>query len=380
MSTKRDYYDILGVSRSASETEIKKAYRQMAIKYHPDKNPGNKEAEEKFKEAAEAYEVLSNAEKKARYDRYGHQGMGGASGGGGMNMDDIFSNFGDIFGEGSPFEGFFGGGRSGGGRRQKVGSSIRIKVELTIQEIATGVEKKLKVRKQVHCTTCSGTGAKDSASVKTCGTCGGSGAVRKVQQSFLGQIATTATCPACNGDGTNITNKCGSCSGSGKMMGEEVVTVKIPAGVGDGMQMTVNGKGNVAERGGIAGDLIIQFEEKEDPALKRDGNNVLYECFISFPDAVTGITVEIPTVDGRAKIPIKAGTQAGEILRLRGKGLPVLNGYGKGDQLVHVNIWTPQKLSAEEKEMIEKLKLSENFKPKPANQRSFFEKIKEFFS
>lgn len=380
MSGKRDYYEILGVDRNATEAEIKKAYRQMAIKFHPDKNPGNKEAEEKFKEAAEAYEVLSNADKKARYDRFGHQGMGGAGGGGGMNMDDIFSNFGDIFGEGSPFEGFFGGGRSSGGRRQKVGSSIRIKVELTIQEIATGVEKKLKVRKQVSCDTCSGKGAKDSTGVKTCGTCGGSGAVRRVQQSFLGQIATTTTCPTCQGEGSTITNKCGSCSGSGKMMGEEVVTVKIPAGVGDGMQMTVNGKGNAAERGGIPGDLIIQFEEKEDPLLKRDGNNILYECFISFPDAVTGITVEIPTVDGRAKIPIKAGTQAGEILRLRGKGLPVLNGYGKGDQLVHINIWTPQKLSAEEKVIIEKLKLSENFKPKPANQRSFFEKIKEFFS
>lgn len=380
MSGKRDYYEILGVDRNATEAEIKKAYRQMAIKFHPDKNPGNKEAEEKFKEAAEAYEVLSNADKKARYDRFGHQGMGGAGGGGGMNMDDIFSNFGDIFGEGSPFEGFFGGGRSSGGRRQKVGSSIRIKVELTIQEIATGVEKKLKVRKQVSCDTCSGKGAKDSTGVKTCGTCGGSGAVRRVQQSFLGQIATTTTCPSCQGEGSTITNKCGSCSGSGKMMGEEVVTVKIPAGVGDGMQMTVNGKGNAAERGGIPGDLIIQFEEKEDPLLKRDGNNILYECFISFPDAVTGITVEIPTVDGRAKIPIKAGTQAGEILRLRGKGLPVLNGYGKGDQLVHINIWTPQKLSAEEKVIIEKLKLSENFKPKPANQRSFFEKIKEFFS
>lgn len=382
MSTKRDYYEILGVAKNATEVEIKKAYRQMAIKFHPDKNPGNKEAEDKFKEAAEAYEVLSNAEKKARYDRFGHQGMGGAGGGQShMNMDDIFSNFGDIFGEGHPFESFFGGNSGGrGGRRQKVGSSIRIKVELTLLEIATGVEKKLKVKKQVACNSCNGSGAKDSSSVKTCTTCNGSGAVRKVQQSFLGQIATTTTCPTCNGDGTTVVNKCGSCHGTGKTIGEEIVTIKIPAGVGDGMQMTVSGKGNAAERGGIPGDLIVQFEEKPDASLKRDGNNVLYECYISFPDAVTGLSVEIPTVDGKAKIPIKAGTQPGEILRLRGKGIPVLNGYGRGDQLVHINIWTPQKLSSEEKAMIEKLKSSENFKPKPTNQRGFFEKIKEFFS
>ncbi len=378
--SKRDYYEILGVSRNVAEADLKKAYRQKAIKYHPDKNPGDKASEEKFKEAAEAYEVLSNADKRARYDRFGHQGVGGAaSGGQHMNMDDIFSQFGDVFGEGHPFENFFGGNRQSG-RRQSVGSNIRIKVKLTLQEISTGIEKKVKVQKQVSCTTCHGSGAKDKGSVRTCETCKGNGSVRQVRNSFLGQIQTTTTCPTCSGHGQVVTAKCTSCHGSGKTFGEDVITINVPAGVGNGMQMSMSGKGNAAERGGVNGDLIVQFEEIEDPLLKRDGTNILYDLYLNFAEAALGTAVEIPTVDGKVKIPIKAGIQGGEILRLRSKGLPVLQGYGRGDQLVHVNVWVPQKLNAEEKAMVEKLGLSDNFKPKPANQKSFFDKFREFFS
>lgn len=384
---KRDYYEILGVGRNAAADEIKKAYRQMAIKFHPDKNPGNKEAEDKFKEAAEAYEVLSDADKKARYDRFGHQGMGAGGGhqGGGMNMDDIFSQFGDVFGDGNPFESFFGGGgqrRGGnGGRRQRVGSNLRIKVKLTLQEIATGVEKKLKVTKQIACNTCGGNGAKDKASFKTCGTCGGSGQVRKVTQTFLGQMATTSTCPSCNGEGTVVTSSCGSCRGSGRMEGEEIITVNIPAGVADGMQLSMSGKGNAPERGGIPGDLIILIEEIEDPVLKRDGNNIIFDLYLNFADAALGTQVEIPTVNGKVKLKIDAGTQAGKILRLRGKGLPELNSGYHGDQLVQVNVWTPKKMSSEEKALLEKLRTSENFMPKPdKNDHGFFDRMKEFFN
>jgi molecular chaperone DnaJ len=386
MSTKRDYYEILGVAKNATEVEIKKAYRQMAIKFHPDKNPGNKEAEDKFKEAAEAYEVLSNAEKKARYDRFGHQGMGGASGGhgAGMNMDDIFSQFGDVFGDGNPFESFFGGsgGRRGsGGKRQRVGTNLRVKVKLTLEEIAKGVEKKLKVNKQVACTTCGGNGAKDKSSFKTCGTCGGAGQVRKVTNTFLGQMATTATCPACNGEGNVITNSCGGCRGTGRMEGEEVITVNIPAGVADGMQLSMSGKGNAPERVGIPGDLIILIEEIEDPILKRDGNNIIYDLYMNFADAALGTQVEIQTVSGKVKLKIDAGTQPGKILRLRGKGLPELNSGYTGDQLIQVNVWTPKKLSSDEKAMLEKLRTSENFMPKPEKgDQGFFDRMKEFFT
>jgi molecular chaperone DnaJ len=381
---KRDYYEILGVSKSAAADEIKKAYRQMAIKFHPDKNPGNKEAEDKFKEAAEAYEVLSDADKKAKYDRFGHQAMGGGGGysGGGMNMDDIFSQFGDVFGDGHPFESFFGGGgQRRGGKRQRVGSNLRIKVKLTLQEIATGVEKKLKVNKQVACKTCNGNGAKDQSSFKNCGSCGGSGQVRKVTQTFLGQMATTATCPSCNGEGTVVTSSCGSCKGTGRSEGEEVITVNIPAGVADGMQLSMSGKGNAPERGGIPGDLIILIEEIEDPDLKRDGNNIIYDLYLNFADAALGTQVEIPTVSGKVKLKIDAGTQAGKILRLRGKGLPEVNSGYNGDQLVQVNVWTPKKISAEEKTMLEKLRVSENFIPKPDKSDSgFFDRMKEFFN
>ncbi|MFY8110194.1 MAG: molecular chaperone DnaJ [Bacteroidia bacterium] len=383
---KRDFYEVLGVGKGATPEEIKKAYRQMAIKYHPDKNPGNKEAEDKFKEAAEAYEVLSDSEKKARYDRFGHQGVGGAGGGGQhMNMDDIFSNFGDIFGDGHPFESFFGGsggGRQRGGTRQRVGSNLRVKVKLTLQEIATGVEKKLKVNKQVACKSCGGNGAKDKSSFKTCGTCGGAGQVRRVTQTFLGQMQTTSTCPTCNGEGNVITNNCGSCRGTGRTEGEEIISINIPAGVADGMQLSMSGKGNAPERGGIPGDLIILIEEIDDPVLKRDGNNIVYDLFLNFADAALGTTVEIPTVNGKVKLKIDAGTQAGKILRLRGKGLPEVNSGGyHGDQLVHINVWTPKKLSSEEKAILEKLRTAENFDPKPEhNERNFFDRMKEFFN
>jgi molecular chaperone DnaJ len=380
--TKRDYYEILGVSRGATEIEIKKAYRQLAIKFHPDKNPGDKQAEERFKEAAEAYEVLSSSEKRGRYDQFGHSGVGGNGyGRGNMNMDDIFSQFGDIFGDSNPFESFFSGGRSSrGGRRTNVGSNIRIKVKMTLEEIANGSEKKLRVNKQVKCNTCDGLGAKDKSSYKTCQTCNGAGQVRRVTNTILGQMQTTSTCPACSGEGQTITHKCASCNGSGRVNGEEVVTINIPAGVSDGIQLSMSGKGNAPERGGVPGDLIILIEEVEDAQLKRDGSNIIYDLYISFPDAALGTSIEVPTVDGKVKIKIDSGTQAGKILRLKNKGIPVLNGYGRGDQLVHINIWTPQKMTAEEKHMLEKLGHAENFRPNPSkSDKSFFEKMKEFF-
>lgn len=378
---KRDYYDILGVSRSASADEIKKAYRKLAIKYHPDKNPGDKEAEEMFKEAAEAYEVLSNPEKKQRYDQFGHAGASGGYGGGNMNMDDIFSQFGDIFGGGSPFESFFGGGgQSRGGRRVARGTNLRIKVKLTLDEIAKGVEKKIKVTKQVVCGTCDGTGAKDKSSFHTCNTCGGSGSVRRVTNTILGQMQTTSTCPTCNGEGTQVTNKCNVCHGDGVVRGEETISINIPAGVSEGMQLSMSGKGNAAPRGGVPGDLIILIEEIQHETLQREGNNVVYDLHISFVDAALGSSVEVPTIDGKAKIKIEPGTQGGKILRLKGKGLPEVNSYHRGDQLIYVNIWTPKVLSRDERSLLEKLQSSPNFKPQPGkNEKSFFERMKEYF-
>lgn len=382
--TKRDYYDILGVARNAGADEIKKAYRKLAIKYHPDKNPGDKEAEEKFKEAAEAYEVLSNQEKRQRYDQFGHAanaaGAGGYGGGGGMNMEDIFSQFGDIFGGGSPFESFFGGGQSRGGRRVQRGSNLRIKVKLTLSEIANGVEKKVKVSKQVACQTCDGTGAKDRSSFHTCSTCGGSGSVRRVTNTILGQMQTTSTCPTCNGEGTQITSKCSVCHGDGVVRGEETISINIPAGVSEGMQLSMSGKGNAAPRGGIPGDLIILIEEIPHETLKREGNNVVYDLHVSFIDAALGSSVEVPTIDGKAKIKIDAGTQGGKILRLKGKGVPEVNSYHRGDQLIYVNIWTPKALSREERDLLEKLSNSPNFKPQPGkHEKSFFDRMKEYF-
>jgi molecular chaperone DnaJ len=385
--SKRDYYDVLGVSKGADADEIKKAYRKMAIKYHPDKNPGDKQAEENFKEAAEAYEVLSNADKKARYDQFGHaanahSANGGGFGGGGMNMEDIFSQFGDIFGGGSPFEGFFGGGgrQGGGGRRVQRGSNLRIKVRLTLEEIANGTEKKIKVNKQVTCKTCDGSGAKDRSSVQTCKTCGGTGAVRRVTNTILGQMQTTSTCPTCNGEGSVVTAKCTSCHGEGVVRDEELISINIPAGVSEGMQLSMSGKGNAAPRGGVPGDLIILIEEIPHETLKRDGNNIIYDLHISFVDAALGTSVEVPTIDGKAKIKIDPGTQGGKILRLKSKGVPEVNSYHRGDQLIHVNIWTPKALSREERETLEKLQNSPNFKPSPGkNEKSFFERMKEYF-
>jgi len=390
--SKRDFYDVLGVSKSSSAEEIKKAYRKLAIKYHPDKNPDDHTAEDKFKEAAEAYEILSNPEKKQRYDHYGHAGVGGASGGGGgyggggMNMEDIFSQFGDIFGGGggggSPFDSFFGGqqSRGGGGRRVSKGSNLRIKVKLTLEEIAHGAEKKIKVNKQVVCKTCDGSGAKDSSSISTCKTCGGSGAVRRVTNTILGQMQTTSTCPTCNGSGSQITSKCNSCHGEGTVRGEETITINIPAGVSDGMQLSMSGKGNAAPNGGIPGDLIILIEEMPHESLKREGNNVVYDLHLSIIDAALGYSAEVPTIDGKAKIKIEPGTQSGKLLRLKGKGIPEVNSYHRGDQIIHVNIWTPKALSSDERSMLEKLRESPNFKPQPGkNDKSFFEKMKEYF-
>ncbi|ETZ23325.1 molecular chaperone DnaJ [Pedobacter sp. V48] len=385
--SKRDFYDVLGVTKSASAEEIKKAYRKLAIKFHPDKNPGDKAAEDNFKEAAEAYEVLSNPEKKQRYDHYGHAGVGGASsggyGGGGMNMEDIFSQFGDIFGGGgSPFESFFGGGgqQSRGGRRVAKGTNLRIKVKLTLEEIANGTEKKIKVNKQISCKTCDGTGAKDRSSVSTCKTCGGSGAVRRVTNTILGQMQTTSTCPTCNGSGQQITAKCTSCHGDGIVRGEETITINIPAGVSDGMQLSMSGKGNAAPSGGIPGDLIILIEEIPHETLKREGNNVVYDLHVSIIDAALGYSAEVPTIDGKAKIKIEPGTQSGKLLRLKGKGIPEINSYHRGDEIIHVNIWTPKALSSEERSMLEKLRDSPNFKPQPGkHDKSFFEKMKEYF-
>lgn len=386
MSTKRDYYEILGVAKSASQDEIKKAYRKVAMQYHPDRNPNNKEAEEKFKEAAEAYEVLSDPDKRAQYDRFGHAAMGGGGrsyGGGSMNMEDIFSNFGDIFGE-DIFGSFFGGGnRSGGGRRGRGtrGSNLRVKIRLTYEEIAKGANKKIKVKKYVPCAHCNGLGAKDRNAFQTCGTCGGSGQVRKVTQTFLGQMQTVTTCPTCQGEGQTITSKCSHCKGEGRVYGEEMVSIDIPAGVGEGMQLSMSGKGNAGERGGAPGDLLILIEEEPHPELHRDGLNVAYDLHISFPDAVFGTQVEVPTIDGKAKIKIPAGTQSGKIFRLKGKGFPSVNSYEKGDQLIHVNVWTPQHITAEEKAILEKLQQADNFQPNPEkSEKGFFEKVRDIFS
>ena len=373
---KRDYYEVLGVSKSADATEIKKAYRKLALKYHPDKNPGDKEAEEKFKEAAEAYDVLSNEEKRRRYDQFGHAGVGGAGQGGfggGMSMDDIFSQFGDIFGS----FGGFGGGRSA--RRVNRGTNLRVKVKMNLQEIATGIEKKIKVKKYVACQHCNGTGAKDGKSYSTCSTCKGSGQVTRVQNTILGAMQTTSTCPTCEGEGKIINEKCTFCNGEGVLMSEEVISINIPAGVGEGMQLSLSGKGNAARRGGVNGDLIVLIEEEEHPELVRDGNDLLYNVFIGYPEAVLGETVEIPTIEGKVKVKIEAGTQPGKILRLRGKGLPDVNGYGKGDLLAKVNVWIPKNLSKDEKKLVEKMKEAEGFKPGSGDKKSIFSKMKDFF-
>jgi len=383
--SKRDYYEVLGVTRTATEVEIKKAYRKIALEYHPDRNPDNKEAEEKFKEAAEAYAVLSDPEKRRRYDQFGHAGARGAGGfsGQGMNMEDIFSNFGDVFSE-FGFESFFGGGRRSGrshSRGGQRGSNLRIKVKLDLEEMAKGTRKTVKVKKQVACDSCNGSGAKDQGAFSTCTTCGGRGVVTRVTNTILGQMQTSQTCPTCHGEGNIISERCSKCDGEGRVFGEETITIDIPAGVTDGIQLSMSGKGNAGVRGGAPGDLLITIEEKEHPHLVREGNNVIYELHLNFADAALGTELEVPTISGKAKIKIPAGTQGGKIFRLKGKGLPALNGYGKGDQLIHVNIWTPKHLSAEERKIIERLKESPNFKPNPGkSEKSFFEKVKDYFS
>lgn len=381
--SKRDYYEVLEVAKTATVEEIKKAYRKKAIQYHPDKNPGDKEAEEKFKEAAEAYEVLSDPDKRSRYDQFGHQGVnggfGGGFGGGGMSMEDIFSHFGDIFG--GSFGGF-GGFSSGGSRsrrRTNRGSDLRVKVKLTLKEIATGIEKKIKVKKYVSCKACNGTGAEKGTSYTTCSTCNGSGVVTRVQQTILGAMQSTTTCPTCGGEGRIITKKCPECNGEGVRLEEEVITLNIPAGVADGMQLSMSGKGNAARHGGVNGDLLILIEEEPHPELLRDENDLIYNLLLNFSTAALGGTVEVPTIDGKAKVKIDAGTQPGKVLRLRGKGLPSVNRYGVGDLLVNVSVYVPESLNTEEKRTIEKLGSSKNFVPTQSVKEKIFSKLRHMF-
>lgn len=385
---KRDYYEVLGVEKNASADEIKKAYRKKAIQYHPDRNPGDKDAEEKFKEAAEAYDVLSNPDKRARYDQFGHAGLGGAAGNGGpfggfsggMSMDDIFSMFGDIFGgHGGGFGGF--SGFSGGSTQQRRyrGSDLRVKVKLTLKEISTGVEKKFKLKKYVPCSHCHGTGAEGNGGTDTCPTCKGSGTVIRNQQTILGTMQTRMTCPTCGGEGRIIKNKCKECAGEGIVYGEEVITVKIPKGVADGMQLSMSGKGNAGKHNGIPGDLLILVEEEPDKELIRDESDLIYNLLLSFPTAALGGAVEIPTLDGKVKVKIEPGTQPGKVLRLRNKGLPNINGYGTGDLLVNVSIYVPETLSKDEKKALESMENSENFKPNLSIKDKIFRKFKSFF-
>ena len=384
---KRDYYEVLGVDKKATADEIKKAYKKMAIKYHPDRNPGDKEAEDKFKEAAEAYEVLSDENKRARYDQFGHAGMSGAAGGGfsgqGMSMDDIFSMFGDIFGGHGGFGGFGGFGGGGGGQRQQArrfrGSDLRIKVKLNLKEISEGVEKKLKLKKYVPCTHCNGTGAEAGSGTETCPECHGTGSVTRTQQSIFGMMQTQSVCPRCNGEGKVIKNKCPHCSGEGIVYAEEIVTVKIPAGVAEGMQLSMNGKGNAGKRNGVPGDLLILIEEEPHAELVRDDNDLIYNLLLDVPTATLGGTADIPTIDSKVRVKIEPGTQPGKVLRLRGKGLPNVNGYGTGDLLVNISVYIPETLNREEKAAMEKFQKSENFQPNDSLKEKIFRKFKNFF-
>ena len=384
--TKRDYYEVLGVEKTATADEIKKAYKKKAIQYHPDRNPDNKEAEEKFKEAAEAYGVLSDPDKRSKYDQFGFDGLnsaGGGSGfGGGMSMDDIFSMFGDIF-SGGGFGGFggFGGGqsRSRSGERKFKGADVRIKVSLTLQEISTGVTKKFKIKKLVPCTHCNGTGAENGSGTETCPDCNGTGTIIKTQQSIFGMMQTQAVCPRCNGEGKIIKNRCPHCSGDGVVYGEELVEVKIPAGVADGMQLVVEGKGNAGKHNGYPGNLLIVIEEQEHKDLIRDENDLIYNLLLTGPQAILGGTVEVPTIDGAVKLKIEPGTQPGKVLRLRDKGLPILHSNRKGDMLVNVSVYIPESLSKEEKAAIEKFSASDSFKPNLSIKEKIFKKFRNLF-
>ncbi len=381
---KRDYYEVLGVSKTASADEIKKAYRKKAIQYHPDKNPGDKEAEEKFKEAAEAYDVLSDPQKRQRYDQFGHAGVGGAAGGGfsgqGMSMEDIFSNFGDLFG--GHFSSFFGEGFGGGSgrtyRQTRKGTDLRARLKLSLKEIATGVEKKIKVKRYVACSHCNGTGA-DGNEYTTCDRCKGTGRITRVQNSIFGAMQTQSVCPDCGGEGKIIKKKCSFCNGEGIVMSDEVISVKIPAGVADGMQLSMRGKGNAARHGGVDGDLYIVIEEEQDPELIRDENDLIYNLLLPVTTAINGGTVEIPTVDSKVKVKIDPGTQPGKMLRLKGKGLPSVNGYGTGDLLVNIGVYIPEKLSKEEKKIFEDLANSDNVQPSASAKREFIKHFKSMF-
>ncbi|MCI6169029.1 MAG: molecular chaperone DnaJ [Muribaculaceae bacterium] len=390
MAEKRDYYEVLGVDRNVTADELKKAYRKMAIKYHPDRQQGKtdaekKAAEEKFKEAAEAYDVLSNPEKRARYDKYGFAGEQGAGGfsGQGMSMDDIFSQFGDIFGGGGfgDFFGGFGGGsrHSGGGRRVQRGTDLRVRVRVTLNDVAHGVEKKLKIPRMVSCEACHGTGAKNGTALHTCPTCGGSGVEVRVQRTILGQMQTQSTCHTCNGSGKVIQERCPECGGTGLVRKEDIVTVNIPAGVGEGMTLKMSGKGNEAPGGGIPGDLLIVIEEVSDPQLQRDGNDLIYNLMLDFPTAVFGGKVDVPTINGHARVTIQPGTQPGKVLRLRGKGLPSPDSYGTGDELINVMVYVPENLSSTEKKAIESLKDLPNVKPSESTKTRIFSRLRHIF-
>jgi molecular chaperone DnaJ len=381
---KRDFYEVLGVAKTADDDTLKKAYRKLAMQYHPDRNPGDKAAEDKFKEAAEAYEILTDKDKRARYDRMGHAGVdgsqGGFGGGGFGSQEDIFSHFGDIFGD------VFGGGgqrSSGGGQRGgQRGSDLRIKVKLTLEEVQKGTNKKIKVRKQVTCNTCVGSGARDKNSTGTCSTCRGSGYVRQERQTFLGRVQTTVGCPTCNGSGQQITATCSSCKGDGYVMGDDTIEIQIPAGVAEGMELTVSGKGNAGKRGAAPGNLRVYVEEEKHAYFEREGNNVVYELYVNFADLALGTAAEVPTLDGKVRLKVPPGTEAGKIFRLQGKGIPAVQSYEVGDQLVHVNVWTPKSLTDEERRLLEKLKTMPNFNPAP-NQKSekgFFDKMRDIFS
>jgi molecular chaperone DnaJ len=381
MAAKRDYYEILEVSKTASSEEIKKAYRKKAIQYHPDKNPDNKEAEEKFKEAAEAYEVLSSEDKRKRYDQFGHAGVGGNAGrsdfGGGMSMEDIFSQFGDIFGGHFGFGGFSSGGRSS--QRVNRGTDLRVKVKLSLKEVATGVEKKIKVKKYISCSYCHGTGAEDAKSYSTCSTCKGTGYVTRTMNTILGQMQTTATCSSCGGDGKTITKKCSHCNGEGIVRDDDVISLNIPAGVAEGMQLSISGKGNAARRGGINGDLLVVIEEESHPELIRDQNDIIYNLLLSFPMAAMGGSIEIPTLEGKAKIKIEPGTQPGKVLRLRNKGLPSINSYGTGDLLINIAVYIPESLSKEQQEALEQMDQSSNFQPSQSVKEKTFSRFRNIF-
>lgn len=375
----RDYYDILGVARQATPEEIKKAYRKVALKYHPDKNPDNKAAEEKFKEAAEAYEVLSNATNRAQYDRFGHAGVDGAGGKGhSMNMEDIFAQFSDIFGGShGTFEKFF---RQGGQQQARQGSDLRIKLKLTLQDVAEGVHKKIKIKRYVACDSCGGNGAQDGTALTTCGTCHGTGQIRRVANTMLGQVMTTAPCNVCYGEGKTILTPCTGCRGEGRLLKEELLSLQIPAGVSNGMQLSMSGKGHVPTRGGVPGDLLMLIEEKEDELLKREDNHVHYNLYIRFTQAALGGEAEVPTIAGKVKVKIPAGTQSGKVLRLRGKGIKGMNNHTKGDQLIHVHIWTPQQLTKKEQDTLIALQDAPNFAPNPSKkERNFFDRLRAFF-